>query len=55
MKEIEWLVTNVTDVGCPGRAKRAILGVILAGRVFWPIQDSFMVAAEPLCDVGTSC
>ena len=32
--KIEWLVTNVAAVGPPGRAKRAILGVILAGRVF---------------------
>ena len=32
--KIEWLVTNVTDIGPRGRAERAILGVILAGRVF---------------------
>ena len=30
----EWLVANVTVVGSPGRAERAILGVILAWRVF---------------------
>ena len=50
--KIEWLVTNVTAVGAPGRAKRAIWGVLLAGRVFSPIQDIFVVA-EPLCGVGT--
>ena len=30
--KIEWLVPNVTAVGSPDRAERAILGVILAGR-----------------------
>ena len=49
--KIEWLVTDVTAIGPPGRAEHAILGVILVGRVF-PIQDTFVVA-EPLCDVGT--
>ena len=49
----EWFVANVTAVGSPDRAKHAILGVILAGRVFGQIQDIFVVA-EPLCDVGTS-
>ena len=29
LMKIEWLVTNVTVVGCPDRAERAILGVIL--------------------------
>ena len=47
------LVTNVTAIGSPGRGKRAGLGVILAGRGFWPIQD-IIVVAEPFCDVGTS-
>ena len=51
--KIEWLVTNVTAIGSPGRAERAILEVILARGVFWPIQDMFVVA-EPLCGVGTS-
>ena len=32
--EIEWFVANVTAMGSPDRAERAILGVILAGRVF---------------------
>ena len=48
--KIEWLVTNVTAVGSPDRAKRAILGVILAGDFFCPIQAVFVVK-EPLCDV----
>ena len=30
----EWLVTDVIAVGSPGKAEHAILGVILAGRVF---------------------
>ena len=51
--KLEWLVTHVTTMGPPGRAEYAILGVILAGRVFLPIQDIFVVA-EQLCDVGTS-
>ena len=51
--KIEWLVTDVTAVGSPGRAEHAVLGGILAGRVFGQIQDIFLVA-EPLCDVGTS-
>ena len=32
--KIKWFVTDVTAVGSPDRAERAILGVILAGRVF---------------------
>ena len=32
--KIEWLVIDVTAVGSPDRAERAILGVILAGRFF---------------------
>ena len=44
---------TVTAVGSPDRAERAILGVILAGRVFVSIQDIFLVG-EPLCDVVTS-
>ena len=31
---IEWLVTDVTVVVSPDRAKRAILELILAGRFF---------------------
>ena len=48
----EWLVTDVTAVGSPDRAERAILGVILAGRFFLPNQVVFLVG-EPLCDVAT--
>ena len=32
--KIEWLGTDVADVGSPDRAERAIWGVILAGGVF---------------------
>ena len=32
--KIEWLVANVIAVGSFGRAERAILGVIVAGRAF---------------------
>ena len=52
LKKIEWLVTNVTPVGFPDKAERVILGVILVGRVFLPIQAVFAVG-EPLCDLGT--
>ena len=38
----EWVVTNVTAVGSPARAERAILGVILAER-FLPIKADFVV------------
>ena len=47
--KIDWLVTNVTPVGCPDRGERAKLGMIM--RVFWSIQATFVVG-EPLCDVG---
>ena len=50
--KLECLVTGVTAVGSLGRAERAIYGVILAGRCFWPIQDIFVVAG-PLRDVDT--
>ena len=50
--KIEWLDTDVTAVRSPDRAECAILGVILAGRLFLPIQAVF-VAGEPLSDVGT--
>ena len=44
--KMQWLVTNVMDVGSPDRAERAILGVILAWRFFWPIQADFMVGSH---------
>ena len=50
--KIEWLVADVTAVGSPDRAERAILGVILAGRVFGQSR-SFLWSEEPLCGVGT--
>ena len=34
-------MTDVTVVGSPDRAERAILGLILAGCFFWPIQADF--------------
>ena len=47
----ESLVSDVTAARSPDRAKRAILGVIFAGR-FLANSDAFVVG-EPLCDVGT--
>ena len=32
--EIEWLVADVTNIRSRDRAEHAILGVILAGRIF---------------------
>ena len=34
LMKIEWLVADAPAIGSPGRAERAILGVILTGRVF---------------------
>ena len=34
LMKIEWLVADLTDVGSLDRANGAILGVIVAGRVF---------------------
>ena len=48
----ECLVADVTAVGSIDRVERAILGVFMTGRVFWPIQVIFVVG-EPLCGVGT--
>ena len=48
--KIEWLVTDVTAVGSPGRAEFAIFGGNLA--FFVPIQALF-VGGEPLCGVET--
>ena len=49
--KMKLLVTDVTAIGSPGRAERAILRVILAW-LFWPIRAAFVVG-EPLFDVGT--
>ena len=49
--KIEWLVADVTAVGSPDRAERAILGVILVGRDIADL-DVFVVG-KLLCDVGT--
>ena len=46
--KIEWLITNVTAVGPPARAKRDILGMMLD--VFWPIQATFVIG-ESFCDL----
>ena len=48
LMKIEWLITNVTAVGSPDRAERAISGMILG--IFCLIQATFVVG-EPLCDV----
>ena len=37
--KIEWLVADVTAVGSLDRAERAIVGVIVAGRVFGQIRS----------------
>ena len=50
--KIEWFVADVTAVGFIDRAERAILGMFVAGRVFWPIEVIFVVG-EPLCGVET--
>ena len=36
--KIEWLVVNLTAIGSPDRAVRAILGVILAWHFFGKIR-----------------
>ena len=53
LMKMKLLVTNVTAIGSPGRAERAVFGGDFGWACFWPIQDIF-VDAEPLCDVGTS-
>ena len=50
--KIEWLVTDVTAIGSPGRAESAILGVVLAERVL-AVQDIFRVT-KALHDVECS-
>ena len=54
LMKIEWLVTGVTAVRSPDRAKRTIFGVILAGRYFgksrlclW-LGSHFVVKETPL-------
>ena len=50
--KLEWLVTDVTAVGTPDRAERAInFGSDFGWAFFWPIRAVF-VAGEPLGDVG---
>ena len=44
--KIEWLIINVTAVGSPDRAERAILEVILAGR--------FLANSGRICGRGTT-
>ena len=48
--KIEWLVTDVTAVGSPGRAERVIFRGGFGWTCFWPIQG-IVVVPEPLCDV----
>ena len=52
--KIEWLVADVTAVGAPDKAERAILEVILDGRCFglfrlylWP-GSHFVMQQPPL-------
>ena len=52
LTKLEWLVTDVTAVGSPDRVGLAILEMIFAKYVFWPIQAIFAVG-EPLCEAGT--
>ena len=51
--KIELLVTNVTAVGSPGKAERAVFGGDFGWACFCPIWDTFVVA-ELLCEPGTS-
>ena len=46
--KIKWLVTDVTPVGSPDRAERAILVMIFG--IFWADSGPFVIG-EPLCDV----
>ena len=50
--KMKWLVADVTTVGPPDRAERAILGVILAEQFFSPIRAVYVIK-EPLCDVAS--
>ena len=53
LMEIKWLVADITSVGSPDIAERAILaGGDFGWALFWPIQAIF-VDREPLCGVGT--
>ena len=54
--KIEWFLANVRAVGFSDRAERAILGVILAGRVFGQFRTclwslSHFVMYEPPFDL----
>ena len=51
--KIKWLVANVTAVGSPDRAERAMyFGGDFAWALFWQTQAVFVVD-EPFYDVGT--
>ena len=50
--KIKWLVADVTPVGSPDRAERAILGVDVGWAFFSPIQVVFAFGG-PLCEAGT--
>ena len=52
LMKMKLLVTDVTGIGTPGRAERAVLGVILAGDVFGQFRTclwslSHVVIYEP--------
>ena len=49
---MEWLIPNVMAVGSPGKAEHAILGLILAARVFGQFR-TYICCRRAICDVGT--
>ena len=51
--KIEWSVANVTALGTLDRAKRAILGVIVAGRVVGQSRSCLWSGSRN--GVGTPC
>ena len=51
--KIQWLVADVTVVGSLDRAERAILGVVVAGRVFGQSRSLLYPGHDPLCGVRT--
>ena len=47
---IEWLTTNITDVGSPTRVESEMFWMIVD--IFWTSLDAFEVR-DPLCDLET--
>ena len=52
--KIEWLVTNITATGSPGRAECAILGMILAGCVFGQFRPCLW-SLTAISDIPEGC